>query len=314
MVGWLGIVHRYVLLARLQDQPPNYAYHLPQRIMQRLSRKSGWLLRRYVLHLRRPTLLDEYRAAIADCRFLVQEMRGGPRRLIDAARWKMWKRRLPLDYVLGWTPFGGMRITVRPPVLIPRRETESWLGRLIEEIPHDVRLQILEAGSGSGCISVMLSKLRPASRITAVDISPRALGLGRENALTHGVDHLIDFKRADIFADQPISEHPFDLIVSNPPYVPPSRRPGTMAPSVRKWESSLATVGVGYSDGADFHRKLIEMGAALRPREGMPRVAIELDGTQQQLHVVVSHAGALGFTQTRVIGDQRGLPRALFLY
>lgn len=313
MSGWFSIVQKYVFLARIQDQSPKHVYQFPPIISERLSRKNGRLLLRHLIHLNKPDLLDEYYAALADARFLAREIEK-PKRVIDAARWKMWKRRMPLDYVLGWTPFGGMRIKIKPPVLIPRRETEFWMERLLQEIPENSSVRVMEAGTGSGCISIMLSKRRPAIRLTAIDIAPYALKLAKENATTNGVEGHMEFRRANIFDEQSLHKDSYDLIISNPPYVPPSSRPTTMAPSVRKWESSMATVGVGYADGTNFHRRVIQLGSALRSHRDQPRVAIELDGTVQQLHAVVSHAGHFGFTKTRVISDQNDHPRALFLY
>jgi release factor glutamine methyltransferase len=129
-------------------------------------------------------------------------------------------KREPLQYIIGETEFWGLKIKVTPDVLIPRPETEL----LVEEaLKQSGANDILEIGTGSGCIAIALAKHLPEARVTATDISKEALSVAKENAETHGVADRIEFVASDIapwlfFETQ---ERKFDLIVTNPPYLDP---------------------------------------------------------------------------------------------
>ena len=123
----------------------------------------------------------------------------------------------PLQYVLGHTEFYGLAFQVREGVLIPRPETEE-LVRWIAESPAPDNPAVLDVGTGSGCIAVTLARLIPESRITAVDISEKALSIARENA--RRLDAKVDFRQGDALGELfPGQREQFDLIVSNPPYI-----------------------------------------------------------------------------------------------
>ena len=128
----------------------------------------------------------------------------------------------PLRYVLGHTEFYGLDFQVREGVLIPRPETEE-LVRWIAESPAPDNPAVLDVGTGSGCIAVTLARLIPESRITAVDISEKALSIARENA--RRLDAKVDFRQGDALGELfPGQREQFDLIVSNPPYIPRSEK------------------------------------------------------------------------------------------
>ena len=128
----------------------------------------------------------------------------------------------PLQYVLGHTEFYGLDFQVREGVLIPRPETEE-LVRWIAESPAPDNPAVLDVGTGSGCIAVTLARLIPESRITAVDISEKALSIARENA--RRLDAKVDFRQGDALGELfPGQREQFDLIVSNPPYIPRSEK------------------------------------------------------------------------------------------
>jgi release factor glutamine methyltransferase len=123
----------------------------------------------------------------------------------------------PIAYVLGQREFYGLEFSVTPDVLIPRPETELLVELALAHIPSDQPSQILDLGSGSGAIALTLAKLRPQALVTAVDVSPQALTITRQNATRLKVSNVC-FIESDWFEALDPSRH-FDLIVSNPPYV-----------------------------------------------------------------------------------------------
>ncbi len=123
----------------------------------------------------------------------------------------------PLQYLLGEVNFYGYRLKIDKRALIPRPETELLVQIAIEDLKqHNQQCKILEIGTGSGCISIVLAKQFPEISITAIDISSDAIQLARENSKMLDVEN-IHFIVADFFNYQPESK--FDMIISNPPYV-----------------------------------------------------------------------------------------------
>lgn len=143
----------------------------------------------------------------------------------------------PLQYVLGHTEFYGLDFQVREGVLIPRPETEE-LVRWIAESPAPDNPAVLDVGTGSGCIAVTLARLIPGARVTAVDISEKALSIARENA--RRLDAKVDFRQGDALGELfPGQREQFDLIVSNPPYIPRSEK-ASMRVNVTGYEPAEA--------------------------------------------------------------------------
>lgn len=125
----------------------------------------------------------------------------------------------PLQYILGYTEFYGLRFVVNPAVLIPRPETEELVEWILSIVDPKQQLSILDIGTGSGCIPISLKKNLPKARISAMDISPEALQTAKINAQLNEVE--IDFIEADILNHSQLTTQNFQLIVSNPPYVTP---------------------------------------------------------------------------------------------
>ncbi len=189
-------------------------------------------------------------------RRLTQEER---ERLGDIIRRRV--RREPLAHILGAVDFRGQRIGVSGDVLIPRPETEV----LVEEALGVLKKEggpwlVLEPCTGSGCVSVALGAEYGDIRIIALDISMAALDIAQKNARACGVKEKIDFLRADINCP-PLKERPvFDMIISNPPYVP-SGVIGGLAPEVRDYEPAIALDGG--PTGLDCVKGIIRVSAAL---------------------------------------------------
>jgi len=171
------------------------------------------------------------------------------------------RRGEPVAYILGEKEFWSLRFKVNCEVLIPRPETEC----LVEEVlkchgTNSQDLAIIDIGTGSGVIGVVLAVEFPAARIVATDVSPGALEVARQNAAAHGVEGRMDFLEGSLFGT---ALGPFDIIVSNPPYIPDGVYP--LLPSgIREFEPRGALVAG--PDGADFHREIIRQGASrLKP-------------------------------------------------
>ncbi len=126
----------------------------------------------------------------------------------------------PLQYVLGYTEFYGLRFVVNPATLIPRPETEELVEWILNSVDPKQHLSILDIGTGSGCIPISLKKNLPNAHISSIDISPEALQTAKINAELNEVE--INFIEADILNNSQLTTHNLQLIVSNPPYVTPA--------------------------------------------------------------------------------------------
>ncbi|MBR1765933.1 MAG: peptide chain release factor N(5)-glutamine methyltransferase [Bacteroidales bacterium] len=133
------------------------------------------------------------------------------------------KRHRPIQHIIGHTDFCGCRVRVCPDVLIPRPETEEMVEAIVANMQGSKSLRVMDLCTGSGCIAIALKKAFPEAGVSAVDISPAALAVARENAKDNGTD--VMFIQGDVLS--PGFRPPFascNLIVSNPPYVRESER------------------------------------------------------------------------------------------
>ncbi|HHT96390.1 MAG TPA: peptide chain release factor N(5)-glutamine methyltransferase [Clostridiales bacterium] len=155
-------------------------------------------------------------------------------------------KKTPLQYIIGHVEFMGINIKVTKDVLIPRQETEILVNKVLEVSSNKT---VLDMCTGSACIIVSLAKLGNILKGVGVDISAQALEVARKNAQNNGVD--IDFIQSDLFNN--INDK-FDIIVSNPPYIPTLDIEELM-PEVRENEPRIALDGL--EDGLDFYRRII---------------------------------------------------------
>jgi len=123
----------------------------------------------------------------------------------------------PIAYLTGQREFYGLEFLVTPDVLIPRPETELLVELALEHIPQDTPIRILDLGTGSGAIAITLAKLRPQAQVTAVDASPQALAIARQNTERLATAN-VNFIESSWFSKLDESSR-FELIVANPPYV-----------------------------------------------------------------------------------------------
>lgn len=167
---------------------------------------------------------------------------------------KKLKGNKPVQYITGYSDFMDLKLKVSPDVLIPRQETEE----LVDFIRKNEQLsgmRVLDIGTGSGCIAIGLFKYLENPIVHAIDIDKNALEIARENAINMEAE--IVFKEWDILSNvASVSDYPFDIIVSNPPYVTESEKQ-KMKKNVLDYEPSLALF-VPDNEPLKFYRAIFE--------------------------------------------------------
>lgn len=201
----------------------------------------------------------------------------------------------PLQYLLGECEFYGRRFTVREGVLIPRPETEELVDRIVRT-ERNRACRILDVGTGSGCIAASLAIELPAAELYAADISETALEVAAENFRQLGARVVL--RRADALSDlaERFPER-FDVIVSNPPYVPASDRQA-MHPNVRDHEPALALF-VPDDDPLRFYRAIARAGRRMLRPGG--RLWFEI--YEHAAEALVAMLAAEGYAATEVYRD-----------
>lgn len=241
--------------------PNNY----PTTIREALSRASSFLLE---ANIDEPTHIAEYllRSYLGyDRTKFVMELHSP----IDLDTWltfQQWLERAkagePIQYIVGKQDFYGETFTVSAGVLIPRPETELLIEHLIHAANHyfvEQSLRVIDLGTGSGAIAITLAKLCPKWDVWALELSDNALTIAKQNAHHLGVLDRIHFVQGDMLALTDAlkgkQQRPFDIIVSNPPYIPRREIPHLQR-EVRDHEPHMALDGG--EDGLDFYRGLID--------------------------------------------------------
>ena len=217
----------------------------------------------------------------------------------------------PIQHITGEAEFYGLPFHVNRDVLIPRPETELLVEKAFASAeglrqsggsasPRISELRIIDVGTGSGAIAVALAHALPFAKITATDISLAALVVAKANAARNSVADRVRFLEADLL--DPVAGEQFDIIVSNPPYVPESDR-NTLDEEVRNYEPALALFAG--KDGLDLYRRLIPAAFGALVPGGY--VLLEI-GYGQQEAVQALLAGA-GFKNIVFIDDLQNIPR-----
>lgn len=161
----------------------------------------------------------------------------------------------PLAYLTGRWAFYGLELTVTPAVLIPRSDTETLVDKALELAGAPTgKLRILDLCTGSGCIGCALGVHLPNSALVLADLSPEALALAARNAADCGLGTRAVCQALDVLSPPPPALGSFDMIVSNPPYIPAGELAG-LDVSVRDFEPHMALDGG--SDGLDFYRAIL---------------------------------------------------------
>jgi release factor glutamine methyltransferase len=220
------------------------------------------------------------------------------------------EEREPVAYIRGVRTFRTLDLEVTPAVLIPRPETETLVDMALEMLAEQTGAcapepSILDIGTGSGCIALAMAAENPYVHIIATDVDEAALKVARGNAERHCLGSRVDFMLSDLFSGLPPHLR-FDLIVSNPPYVPAGEYE-ELEPNVRDYEPRSALHGG--VDGLDFYRLLIpEAAARLRPGGGL---IVEV-GRGEAAAVRRLFAASGRYHPARERADLAGIPRVVF--
>ncbi len=195
-------------------------------------------------------------------------------------------QRIPLQHVLGTAVFCGLELEVNRHVLVPRPETELLAERAWAFAGENPGACVLDFGTGSGCLAIVVAAHCPDAQVWALDVSPEALAVARANAERHGVDGRIEFCEGDGRNALP-GEEAFDLVLANPPYIPTDELPALQT-EVREHDPALALDGGG--DGLEFYRALAAL--ALPRMKPTGRLMLEVgDGQAEAVAALLAEAG-----------------------
>jgi release factor glutamine methyltransferase len=204
----------------------------------------------------------------------------------------------PVAYLTGLREFFGLPLRVTPDVLIPRPETETLVELVLEWLPSDRAVRVLDIGTGSGAIALAIAKMRPDAQVVATDVSPAALAVARGNAAALGLAN-VEFVESDFYSR--VHATPFDVIASNPPYVA-ATDPHLDEGDVR-FEPKAALVPRGDELAA---LRAVITGA---PQQVAPGGAVVVEHGYAQSDAVQALLRASGFSGMTERRDLAGIPR-----
>ena len=211
----------------------------------------------------------------------------------------------PIQYITGWADFYGYKFRVNPHVLIPRMETESLIETCLEylETEGSNEPKVLDIGTGSGCIAITIAKKFPRSRVFATDVSVDALKVALANATLSNVQ--VGFVHHDILKGGGLPLPGFDLIVSNPPYIPVKEK-HLMQDQVIKHEPASALF-VSNEEPLLFYTTIIDRGLTVLNLGGM----LAFECNQYNAIEVLAYMQKCGYDDCKLIKDLAGDDRVV---
>ena len=213
------------------------------------------------------------------------------------------KTQEPIQYILGTTEFYGLTFKVNKHTLIPRPETEELVDWVLSNLhDQDSVLDIIDIGTGSGCIAISLAKNIPTAIVSGLDVSEKALEIAKENAVKNQV--LVSFCQKDILRTTSL-EKKYDVIVSNPPYVRQLEKK-EMNPNVLDYEPGLALF-VPNEDPLLFYRKIAQLALVSLQTRGWLYFEIN-EYLSKEMDVLLKD---IGFANIEIKKDFREVPRMI---
>ena len=209
----------------------------------------------------------------------------------------------PVAYIVGNREFMGLDFFVKEGVLIPRPDTETLVEEIIQLCKNkNEEINIVDIGTGSGAITVSLAKYIKNSKITSLDISDIPLEVGKINAVNNGVDNRIEFLKSDVFTAIKNTEKKFDIIVSNPPYIP-KKDIETLHTQVKDYEPYNALEGG--EDGLDFYRQITEESIKYLKQGGILAYEVGHDQAEDVSKIMKYHGYDKIYTKKDIQGIDR---------
>ncbi|MDA9215410.1 peptide chain release factor N(5)-glutamine methyltransferase [Flavobacteriaceae bacterium] len=213
------------------------------------------------------------------------------------------KKQEPIQYILGTTEFYGLTFKVNKHTLIPRPETEELVDWVLSNLhDQDSMLDILDIGTGSGCIAISLAKNIPTAIVSGLDVSEKALEIAKENAVKNQV--LVSFCQKDILRTTSL-EKKYDVIVSNPPYVRQLEKKAMNA-NVLDYEPGVALF-VPNEDPLLFYRKIAQLAMVSLQTRGWLYFEIN-EYLSKEMDVLLKD---IGFANIEIKKDFREVPRMI---
>lgn len=209
--------------------------------------------------------------------------------------------RQPIQHIIGFADFMGEKFIVNPSVLIPRDETELLVRKAVEIINENKFTAALDVGTGSGCIACMIAKYTDC-RIIGLDISTDALNTALDNASRLNLFNKAIFRKSDIFSNVKPGES-FDIIVSNPPYIPPSEKDNIQKEVTFDPETALFTRD---ANGIEFYEKISAGATDILNKNGY--LVFEIGINQSGL---VKEIMDKNFENIEIIKDLAGIDRVV---
>lgn len=212
------------------------------------------------------------------------------------------QNRRPIQHIIGFADFMGEKFIVNPSVLIPRDETEFLVRKAVEIIDKNNFKTALDLGTGSGCIACMIAKLTDC-QIIGLDISSDALNIALDNASRLNLFNKAIFRKSDIFSNVKPGES-FDIIISNPPYIPPSERENIQAEVKFDPENALFTTD---EKGLEFYEKITNEATKILNKGGYLLFELGIDQSKDVKSFLVTK----GFKDIEIIKDLAGIDRVI---
>ena len=211
------------------------------------------------------------------------------------------KTREPIQHIIGFADFMGEKFIVNPSVLIPRDETEILVRKAIEIINKNDLKAALDVGTGSGCIACMIAKYTDC-RVIGLDISTDALNTALDNASRLNLFNKAIFRKSDIFSNVKPDES-FDIIVSNPPYIPPSEKENIQKEVTFDPENALYTTD---EKGLEFYEKITSGAPKILNKGGYLLFELGIGQSQE-----VKNFMKKDFENIEIIKDLAGIDRVI---